>query len=108
MKQLLRKLIKFLAYSGAAVVIVLAIAVGIFRLMLPRERGRKVGRSPLPLVPTSAHAVQGKTPPAAGDTAPFVGGDIAPIAGGDIAPPAGGDTAAPSVVEPAPPEGAAT
>lgn len=36
MKQLLRKLIKGLAYSGAALVIVLAIAVGIFRLMLPR------------------------------------------------------------------------
>lgn len=36
MKQLLRKLIQGLAYSGAAVVIILAIAVGIFRLMLPR------------------------------------------------------------------------
>jgi uncharacterized protein (TIGR02099 family) len=36
MKQLLRKLIKSLAYLGAAVVILLAIAVGIFRLMLPR------------------------------------------------------------------------
>jgi uncharacterized protein (TIGR02099 family) len=36
MKQLLTKLIRGLAYSGAALVIVLAIAVGIFRLMLPR------------------------------------------------------------------------
>ena len=52
-----------------------------FRLTLPRELGRKVGRSPLPLVPTNAHAIQGKTPPAA-------------------------DTAAPTVVESAPPEGA--
>jgi uncharacterized protein (TIGR02099 family) len=36
MKQLLKKLIKGLAYGAAAVVIVLAVAVGIFRLMLPR------------------------------------------------------------------------
>ncbi len=36
MKQLLRKLIRGVAYLGAAVVILLAIAVGIFRLMLPR------------------------------------------------------------------------
>ena len=36
MKELLRKLIKYLAYIGAALVIVLAIAVGIFRLMLPQ------------------------------------------------------------------------
>jgi len=36
MNQLLRKLIRGLAYLGAALVIVLAIAVGIFRLMLPR------------------------------------------------------------------------
>lgn len=36
MKQLLQKLIKALAYLGAAIVILLAIAVGIFRLMLPR------------------------------------------------------------------------
>jgi len=36
MKQLLRKLIRGLAYLSAAVVILLAIAVGIFRLMLPR------------------------------------------------------------------------
>jgi uncharacterized protein (TIGR02099 family) len=36
MKQLLRKLLKALAYSGAALLIALAIAVGIFRLMLPR------------------------------------------------------------------------
>ena len=36
MKKLLRKLIKCLAYVGAALVIVLAIAVGIFRLMLPQ------------------------------------------------------------------------
>jgi uncharacterized protein (TIGR02099 family) len=36
MKDLLRKLIKYLAYIGAALVIVLALAVGIFRLMLPR------------------------------------------------------------------------
>ena len=33
-----------------------------FRLTLPRERGRKVGRSPVPLVPGAAHAVQGKPP----------------------------------------------
>jgi uncharacterized protein (TIGR02099 family) len=36
MKQLLRRLIQAVAYLGAAVVILLAIAVGIFRLMLPR------------------------------------------------------------------------
>lgn len=36
MKQLLRKLVKYLAYTAAAAVIVLAIAVGLFRLMLPR------------------------------------------------------------------------
>jgi uncharacterized protein YhdP len=36
MKDLLRKLIKYLAYIGAALVIVLAVAVGIFRLMLPQ------------------------------------------------------------------------
>ena len=36
MKRLLAKLIRGLAYFGAAIVIVLAIAVGIFRLMLPR------------------------------------------------------------------------
>ena len=36
MKQLLRKLIRGMAYFAAAIVIVLAIAVGIFRLMLPR------------------------------------------------------------------------
>ena len=36
MKKLLQKLIKYLAYIGAALVIVLAVAVGIFRLMLPR------------------------------------------------------------------------
>lgn len=36
MKELLRKILKYLAYLSAALVIVLAIAVGIFRLMLPR------------------------------------------------------------------------
>ena len=36
MKRWLQKLIKALAYCAAAIVIVLAIAVGIFRLMLPR------------------------------------------------------------------------
>ncbi len=36
MKNLLQNLLKYLAYTGAALVIVLAIAVGIFRLMLPR------------------------------------------------------------------------
>jgi uncharacterized protein (TIGR02099 family) len=36
MKKLLQKLIKYLAYIGAALVIVLALAVGVFRLMLPR------------------------------------------------------------------------
>ena len=36
MKQLLKRLAKFLAYFTAAIVILLAIAVGLFRLMLPR------------------------------------------------------------------------
>lgn len=36
MKRLLQKLVKGLAYLGAAIVILLAIAVGVFRLMLPR------------------------------------------------------------------------
>lgn len=36
MKQLLRKIVKYLAYTAAAAVIVLAIAVGLFRLMLPK------------------------------------------------------------------------
>ncbi len=36
MKQLLKRLAKFLAYFAAAIVILLAIAVGLFRLMLPR------------------------------------------------------------------------
>ena len=36
MKHWLKKLIRGTAYSGAALVIVLAIAVGVFRLMLPR------------------------------------------------------------------------
>jgi uncharacterized protein (TIGR02099 family) len=36
MKQLLQKIIKYVAYLGAALVILLAVAVGIFRLMLPR------------------------------------------------------------------------
>jgi len=36
MKELLRKLLKFLAYLAAGIVILLAIAVGLFRLMLPR------------------------------------------------------------------------
>ena len=36
MKNILQKLIKVIAYSGAAIVILLAVAVGIFRLMLPR------------------------------------------------------------------------
>ena len=36
MNKYLQKLIKILAYLGAGTVIVLAIAVGIFRLMLPR------------------------------------------------------------------------
>lgn len=36
MKELLQKFFKYLAYVGAALVIVLAVAVGIFRLMLPR------------------------------------------------------------------------
>ncbi len=35
MKQFLRKLAKFLAYTGATVVILLAIAVGLFRLFFP-------------------------------------------------------------------------
>jgi uncharacterized protein YhdP len=36
MKQLLQRLAKYLAYFAAAVVIFLAVAVGLFRLMLPR------------------------------------------------------------------------
>ncbi len=36
MKRYLQKLIKMIAYLGAAIVIILAIAVGIFRMMLPR------------------------------------------------------------------------
>ncbi|MDG2375392.1 MAG: hypothetical protein P8M18_03480 [Woeseiaceae bacterium] len=36
MKHWLKKLIRGTAYTGAALVIVLAIAVGVFRLMLPR------------------------------------------------------------------------
>ena len=36
MKGFLRKLLKISAYSAAAVVILLAIAVGLFRLFLPR------------------------------------------------------------------------
>ncbi|NCF72831.1 MAG: TIGR02099 family protein [Gammaproteobacteria bacterium] len=36
MKELLRRLIKFLAYMAACIVILLAIAVGLFRLFLPR------------------------------------------------------------------------
>lgn len=36
MQKFLRKLIKYVAYIGAALVIVLAVAVGIFRLMLPQ------------------------------------------------------------------------
>ena len=36
MKTLLRRLMKILAYTGAAIVILLAVAVGLFRLFLPR------------------------------------------------------------------------
>jgi hypothetical protein len=36
MKDLVQKACKFLAYLGAALIILLAVAVGIFRLMLPR------------------------------------------------------------------------
>jgi len=36
MKNILRRLLKFLAYTAAVVVILLAIAVGLFRLFLPR------------------------------------------------------------------------
>jgi len=36
MKQLLQRLAKYLAYFAAAIVILLAVAVGLFRLMLPR------------------------------------------------------------------------
>ena len=36
MKKLIRRLIKFFAYLGATIVILLAIAVGLFRLFLPR------------------------------------------------------------------------
>ncbi len=36
MKALLRKLVKFIAYTAAGIVILLAIAVGLFRLFLPR------------------------------------------------------------------------
>ncbi|WP_407443260.1 MtrAB system histidine kinase MtrB [Rhodococcus sp. (in: high G+C Gram-positive bacteria)] len=37
-----------------------------FRLTLPRERGRKVGRSPVPLVPGAVHAAQGQPPQSPG------------------------------------------
>ena len=36
MKNLLRKIVKYLAYAAAAAVILLAVAVGLFRLMLPK------------------------------------------------------------------------
>ncbi len=36
MKNLVRRLLKFLAYTGAAFVILLAVAVGLFRLLLPK------------------------------------------------------------------------
>ena len=36
MKGLLRRLLKFVAYTAATIVILLAIAVGLFRLLLPR------------------------------------------------------------------------
>ncbi len=36
MKELLKRLAKYLAYFAAAIVILLAVAVGLFRLMLPR------------------------------------------------------------------------
>ena len=36
MKELLRKLVRYISYVGAALIILLALAVGIFRLMLPR------------------------------------------------------------------------
>jgi uncharacterized protein YhdP len=36
MKKFLQRLLKFLAYTAAGVVILLAIAVGLFRLFLPR------------------------------------------------------------------------
>jgi uncharacterized protein YhdP len=36
MKKILRRLMKFLAYTAATVVILLAIAVGLFRLFLPQ------------------------------------------------------------------------
>ncbi len=36
MKQFLRKFLKYLAYTSAAVVILLAVAVGLFRLLLPK------------------------------------------------------------------------
>lgn len=36
MKNLFRRILKFLGYSGAALVILLAIAVGLFRLLLPK------------------------------------------------------------------------
>lgn len=36
MKELLKRLSKYLAYFAAAIVIILAVAVGLFRLMLPR------------------------------------------------------------------------
>ena len=36
MKELLKRLTKYLAYFAAAIVILLALAVGLFRLMLPQ------------------------------------------------------------------------
>ncbi|MBM7460118.1 MtrAB system histidine kinase MtrB [Rhodococcus coprophilus] len=72
-----------------------------FRLTLPRERGRKVGRSPVPLVPGAAHAIQGKPPhspvePAESDAAP------ASPSGGPDERQGPADNAAPSSSEGAP------
>lgn len=78
-----------------------------FRLTLPLVPGRKVGRSPLPLVSATAHAVQGKPfPPVTGPDEPptdtdgqpsSIDGPGVPAAHGDEdGASAGADAAAPS------------
>lgn len=85
-----------------------------FRLTLPRVRGRKAGRSPLPLVPTAAHAVQGKPPPMVPEAEkdgvvenPAVPGHTGTNASAGTNVSAGSNDSA-GTNEPAPSEGAAT
>ncbi|MDM7490904.1 MtrAB system histidine kinase MtrB [Rhodococcus sp. GXMU-t2271] len=69
-----------------------------FRLTLPRQRGRKVGRSPLPLVPSTVRAVQGR--PLPGAPAADEDASVDAEAGEDTA------TAVNPAAVPVPPEGA--